>query len=154
MASKRRNNAASTQRSQTPAKSEPKPNNEGQLNQEKLETLANKAFDSVTEQQFEQVTTKSPPEDFNPQDCWLKAQLFETAIKNIEADRQRLDETTKQLESQVADLGEKEAAIKLEKTSLQQAKQEFEQEQNLLIQERQLFNEQILELSTKERQLK
>ncbi|MFO0449067.1 MAG: hypothetical protein ACK52I_10480, partial [Pseudomonadota bacterium] len=154
MASKRRNNAASTQRSQTPAKSEPKPNNEGQLNQEKLETLANKAFDSVTEQQFEQVTTTSPPEDFNPQDCWLKAQLFETAIKNIEADRQRLDETTKQLESQVADLGEKEAAIKLEKTSLQQAKQEFEQEQNLLIQERQLFNEQILELSTKERQLK
>ena len=129
-------------------------NNEGQLNQEKLETLANKAIDSVTEQQFEQVTTTSPPEDFNPQDCWLKAQLFETAIKNIEADRQRLDETTKQLESQVADLEKKEAAIKLEKTSLQQAKQEFEQEQNLLIQERQFFNEQILELSTKERQLK
>ena len=154
MASKKRNNAASTQRSQTPAKSEPKPNNEGQLNQEKLETLANKAIDSVTEQQFEQVTTTSPPEDFNPQDCWLKAQLFETAIKNIEADRQRLDETTKQLESQVADLEKKEAAIKLEKTSLQQAKQEFEQEQNLLIQERQFFNEQILELSTKERQLK
>ncbi|BBC26702.1 hypothetical protein [Pseudanabaena sp. ABRG5-3] len=154
MASKRRNNAASTQRSQTPAKSEPKPNNEGQLNQEKLETLANKAFDSVTEQQFEQVTTTSPPEDFNPQDCWLKAQLFETAIKNIEADRQRLDETTKQLESQVADLEKKEAAIKLEKTSLQQAKQGFEQEQNALKQERQSFNNQVLELSTKERQLK
>ena len=47
MASKKRNNSTSTQRSQTPAKSEPKPNNEGQLNQEKLETLANKAFDSV-----------------------------------------------------------------------------------------------------------
>ncbi|MCA6623077.1 MAG: hypothetical protein IM542_11010 [Pseudanabaena sp. M165S2SP1A06QC] len=154
MASKKRNNAASTQRSQTPAKSEPKPNNEGQLNQEKLETLANKAFDSVTEQQFEQVTTTSPPEDFNPQDCWLKAQLFETAIKNIEADRQRLDETTKQLESQVADLEKKEAAIKLEKTSLQQAKQGFEQEQNALKQERQFFNNQVLELSTKERQLK
>jgi|NOAtaT_7_FD_contig_51_760006_length_11787_multi_3_in_0_out_0_2 hypothetical protein len=154
MASKKRNNAASTQRSQTPAKSEPKPNNEGQLNQEKLETLANKAFDSVTEQQFEQVTTTSPPEDFNSQDCWLKAQLFETAIKNIEADRQRLDETTKQLESQVADLEKKEAAIKLDKTSLQQAKQEFEQEQNALKQERQFFNNQVLELSTKERQLK
>jgi hypothetical protein len=154
MASKKRNNAASTQRSQTPAKSEPKPNNENQFNQEKVGILASTALEFVTEQQFEQITTTSPPESFNQQDCWEKAQLFDAATKNIEADRQRLDEITKQLESQVADLEKKEAAIKLEKTSLHQAKQEFEQEQNLLIQERQLFNEQILELSTKERQLK
>jgi len=127
MASKRRNNAASTQRSQTPAKSEPKPNNEGQLNQEKLETLANTALATVTEQQFEQVMTKSPPEDFNHQDCWEKAQLFEAAIKNIEADRQRLAEATKQLELKIADLEKKEEAIKLEQDYLHQAKQEFEQ---------------------------
>ncbi|MCA6522842.1 MAG: hypothetical protein IM596_13620 [Pseudanabaena sp. M051S1SP2A07QC] len=146
MASKRRNNQASAQRSQTPAKSESKTNNEGQLNQEKLETLANKALDFVTEQ-LDQVMTTPPPEAFNLQDCWEKAQLFELAI-------QKLDKTTKQLESQIADLEKKEAAIELEKTSLQQAKQEFEKDQSLLVQERQLFNEQILELSTKERQLK
>jgi hypothetical protein len=40
MASKKRNHTTSTQRSQTPAKSEPKPNNENQLNQEKVEILA------------------------------------------------------------------------------------------------------------------
>jgi hypothetical protein len=154
MASKKRNNAASTQRSQTPAKSAPKPNNEGQLNQEKLESLANTALATVTEQQLEQVMTTLPPEDFNLQDSWEKAQLFKAAIQNIEADRQRLDETTKQLESQIADLERKEAAIELEKTSLKEAKQEFEKDQSLLFQERQLFNEQILELSTKDRQLK
>ena len=154
MASKKRNNAASTQRSQTSAKSEPKPNNEGQLNQEQFETLANTALATVTEQQLEQVMITLPPEDFNLQDSWEKAQLFKAAITNIEADRQRLDETTKQLESQIADFGEKEAVIKLEQTSLQQAKQELEQEQNVLKQERQFFNNQVLELSTKERQLK
>lgn len=154
MASKKRNNAASTQRSQTSAKSEPKPNNEGQLNQEQLETFANTALATVTEQQLEQVMTTLPPEDFNLQDSWEKAQLFKAAITNIEADRQRLDETTKQLESQIADFGKKEAVIKLEQTSLQQAKQELEQEQNALKQKRQFFNNQVLELSTKERQLK
>ena len=154
MASKKRNNAASTQRSQTSAKSEPKPNNEGQLNQEQFETLANTALATVTEQQLEQVMITLPPEDFNLQDSWEKAQLFKAAITNIEADRQRLDETTKQLESQIADFWEKEAVIKLEQTSLQQAKQELEQEQNVLKQERQFFNNQVLELSTKERQLK
>jgi len=79
MASKKRNNAASTQRSQTPAKSEPKPNNENQFNQEKVEILASTALEFVTEQQLEQITTTSSPESFNQQDCWEKAQLFDAA---------------------------------------------------------------------------
>ena len=148
MASKKR---TSTQRNQTSAKSEPKSNNQGQIDQEKLETLAITALATVTEQQLEQVMTTSPPEAFNKQDCWEKAQLYEAAIKNIEVDRQRLDETTKQLELQIADLQEKEAAINSEQTSLNQAKQEFEQEQNVLKQERQLFNKEVID---KDRKLK
>lgn len=154
MASKKRNHTTSTQRSQTPAKSEPKPNNENQLNQEKVEILASTALAIVTEQQFEQVGTTSPPEAFNQRDCWEKAQLFESAIKNIEADRQRLDETTKQLELKITDLDKKEEAIKSQQTSLQQAKQEFEQDQEALKKERQDLNDESLELSIKERQIK
>jgi hypothetical protein len=154
MLSKKQNLAPDLQGNQTSAKSEPKSNNQGQIDQEKLETLANTALENVTDQQLEQVMTTSPPEAFNKQDCWEKAQLYEAAIENIEVDRQRLDETTKQLELQIADLQEKEAAINSEQTSLNQAKQEFEQEQNKIQQERQELNKQSLDLSTKERQLK
>lgn len=147
MASKKRNNSASTQRSQTPAKSEPKPNNEGQLTQEKVEILASTALATVTEQQLEQVMTTSPPEAFNQQDCWEKAQLFDAAIK-------KLDEKTKQLELQIADLKEKEDAIKSEETILEEDRKKFEKEQNVLEKERQDLNNEFLELSTKKRQLK
>jgi hypothetical protein len=147
MASKKQNRSSFTKLNPTTTKSETKPNNENQLNQEKLDNLADDAIAKLTDSQIGEVATTSPPEAFNLQDCWEKAQLFELAI-------QKLDKTTKQLESQIADLEKKEAAIELEKTSLQQAKQEFEKDQSLLVQERQLFNEQILELSTKDRQLK
>lgn len=153
MASKKRNNAASTQRSQTPAKSEPKPNNEGQLNQKKLDNLADEAV-KLIDSQIGQVGTTLPPEAFNQQDCWEKVQLFEAAIKNIEADRQRLDETTKQLELKITDLDKKEEAIKSQQTILQQAKQEVEKEQDALKKERQDLNDESLELSIKERQIK
>jgi len=154
MLSNRQNRSNQQKKNKVSAKSESKSNNENQLNQEKLETLANTALESVTEQQFEQITTTLPPESFNQQDLWLKAQLFESAIKNIEADRQRLDKTTKQLESQIADLKEKESFIKSEQIILEEDRKKFKQEQNELKQELLKLNEQSLELSTKERQLK
>lgn len=136
----------STKTSSSSAKSEPKPNNENQPNQEKLDNLVDEAV-KLIDSQIGQVTTTAPPEAFNQQDCWLKAQLFEAAIKNTEKKRE-------QLESQIADLKEKEEAIKSQQTSLQQAKQEFEKEQDALQKERQDLNNESLQLSTKERQLK
>lgn len=154
MASKKQNRSSFTKLNPTTAKSETKPNNENQLNQEKLDNLADEAIAKLTDSQIGQVATTSAPEAFNLQDCWEKAQLFELAIQNIEKECEQLGQETKQVESQIADLKEKEAAIKLEQTRLQQGKQEFEQEQILLKQELQKLNEQSLELSTKERQLK
>ncbi|MDF5715092.1 MAG: hypothetical protein PUP93_14715 [Rhizonema sp. NSF051] len=105
-----------------------------------IEQLSIIAGQNLAESELANLNISIPPSDFNLEECWYKAKLFEAATKRAEEEAQKargLNEEKRQLKTQRQELEEQSLQLNREKDQLQRTKAELYHKQREL-QEREL----------------
>ncbi|MEC4880227.1 MAG: hypothetical protein SAL70_02595 [Scytonema sp. PMC 1070.18] len=100
-----------------------------------IEQLSQKAENNLSEPELANLNISVPPADFNLEECWYKAKLFEAATKRAEEEAQKargLNEQRRQLETQRQELEQQRLQLNQEKDELQRTRAElYHQEREL-----------------------
>ena len=137
------NNKSNTNYSKSPPSNSV---NQEIINQEKADTLLSQAREHIDEDELKASSDSSTPENFNSQELWHKAQIFDNATKQLESKIQKIETQQKDLETEKSQLQTK-------LSSLEQDRQKLNQEFEQLQQEQKQFNQRLVKLDQRERQL-
>lgn len=117
------------------------------LSQEQVNSLAEKAREKVSDEQFSSAIASTPAKDFKVEDYWHKAKIFEAAIENIKAELEQVKNRQKELEKQ-------ETQIEALKEELGKQRERITEEQEKLNKLQTQINQRAAQLSQLERQLR
>ena len=114
-----------------------------QLTQEQVDELSHKLDTIATEAEQEAASSSSPLEEFDPNNLWRKAKLFEDVTKRLETE----------IEKQKQELDKKHSQLDVDQNDLAEKRQKLDEEFNLAQQEREQLNQRISVFNQLERQL-
>jgi hypothetical protein len=110
------------------------------INQEKVDTLLSQAREDIDEDELKGSSDSSTPENFNSQELWHQAQIFDKATKQLESKIQKIETQQKDLET--------------EKSQLQTKLSSLEQDRQNIDQEQKQIKERFVELIKNEEQVR
>jgi hypothetical protein len=131
------NNKSNTNYSKSPPSNSV---NQEIINQEKADTLLSQAREHIDEDELKASSDSSTPENFNSQELWHKAQIFDNATKQLES-------KIKKIETQQKDLETEKSQLQTKLSSLEQDRQNIDQEQKQI-------KERFVELIKNEEQVR